>query len=171
MTPAPHRLRHALLLALFSSAPMGCATEVTFCQVEGAKYENADGTLTVWVNPILYVRIYQDELFETASYRVTVLNGNEVVFPTAPVRFLNYTVDPAGGPLCFAERPAMGGQALTGVRIPRSFTRTERLALSVKVDMTDTSGTSRTFTLPVERIRYVQQDMPSFSCAATRCSR
>jgi hypothetical protein len=60
------RLRHALVARRSRSPALsaGCAPEVTLCQVDGAKYENDDGTIQVWVNPILYVRVYGDELFE-----------------------------------------------------------------------------------------------------------
>ncbi|MFO0603148.1 MAG: hypothetical protein U0324_08235 [Polyangiales bacterium] len=179
MRPALPPFRRALstlLLAIVGLAPAGCAPEVTFCQVEGAKYEHDDGMITVWVNPILFVRVYRDELFETTNFRVTVLNGTEQIY-SGTVR--NGTNDPGGTPLCILSLPVPDGggppdpmaQRITGIQLPRRFPRTARLALSVKIDMSDTSGTSRSFTLPVERIRYVQEPMPGFSCASTRCGR
>ena len=174
--PSARRLLSPLLLALLGPAPMGCSPEVTFCQVEGAKYENDDGTITVWVNPIIFVRVYQDELFETTNFRVTVLNGTETL-TVANVR--NQTVDPGGTSICVLSLPVPDGgglrdwmaQRITGIQIPRRFPRNARLALSVKVEMSDTSGTARSFTLPVERIRYLQEAMSGFSCAPNRCGR
>jgi hypothetical protein len=57
----------ALLALARPRAGVGCAPEITLCQVDGMKFETADGTLMVWVNPILYVRVYRDGLFESTN--------------------------------------------------------------------------------------------------------
>lgn len=168
MSKAPHRLRHALSLVLLGLLSARCAPELALCQVDGAKYENDDGTIQVWVNPILYVRVFGDELFETTNVTITVLNGNEVLVP--PTRYRNFTSDPGGEYRCPRTGSAMGSM-MTGIMVPRTFPRTARLALSAKVDISDTSGTNRSYTVPVRFTRYVQEPMPSFSCTSTRCGR
>jgi len=171
MKPAPPGLRRALsplLLALLGLAPVGCAPEVTLCQVDGAKYENSpNGTLEVWINPILYVRVYNDELFETTRVNMTVFNGSQVIVPSTAMHFYNFTTDPGGTSICYRDRSSM----MSGIKVLSNHPRTAPLALSVKVDITDTSGSSRSYTLPVGLIRYVQEPMPSFSCSPTRCGR
>jgi hypothetical protein len=167
-TYGAHRLTAPVLLALLALAPSGCGFEVTLCQAEGMKYETPDGMLQVWVNPILYVRNYGDGLFETTNVVITVLNGSEVVVP--PQRYANFTTDPGGEFRCPRTNNAMGS-SMTGIAIPRMFPRNARLALSVKVELSDTTGTARSFTAPVTMIRYAQEGMPSFSCSSTRCGR
>lgn len=166
-TPRPRALA-PLLLGLLAAATSGCAPEVTLCQVDGMKFETADGMLQVWVNPVLYVRNYEDRIFETSTVVITVLNGSEVVVP--PQRYANFTTDPGGEYRCPRTATAMGSM-MTGIAIPRMYPRNARLALSVKVEIADNTGTSRSLTVPVSQMRYAVDGMPSFSCSSNRCGR
>jgi hypothetical protein len=164
----------SVLTALFwvaASVPLaGCAPETTFCEADGAKYYVQGGGVNVYVNPVLFSRIYGSENLEyTVVY--SILN-NGTLLPPTPTTPTTYVImggtEPGGTYIC--ARPRTMESARTGFG-PFPFARTDRFSLSVRAVMTDSTGRVQTFTLPVTRYKTLEEDMPGFTCGSTHCGR
>jgi hypothetical protein len=161
---SPLRLAAPVLAAL---ALAGCAPETTLCQVDGSKYLSDDGMLTVYVNPVIYVRVFGSDPFEATGVTISVINNGSVISP--PQRYRDFLSDPGGTYVCPRSRNAEGS-LMTGIRVGR-FPASMQFGLSVRVVINDAAGGSRTLTLPVARLRPLEEDMPAFQCTSTRCGR
>lgn len=149
-----------LVIALALLSPSGCAPEVTMCQVDGARM----GT-TLYLNPVIYTRVYgADPLDGTPT--ITVVDASGRTVNSAQSR--DILVEPGGAYMCFYRAGASPGSGIGPFDISTLGPLT---GLTVRVTITDRSGATQTVSMPVGRIRAVDQLPPSFDCGSTHCGR
>jgi hypothetical protein len=160
-----------VLTALFwmaSIVPLaGCAPETALCEADGAKFYTPTG-LNVYVNPVLFLRVYGGEQLETSAVFTLTNTTNNMVLASGPMPPQPFGADPGGVYLC--TRTSQMGSARTGLG-PFPFMRNERFSLSIRVVTTESTGRVQTFTLPVTRYKTLEEDMPGFTCGSTHCGR
>lgn len=175
MRPALPPFRRALsllLLAVLGLAPAGCAPEVIPCQAEGTKFRVGTNMVSVWINPIFYVRVYGARVFNADSFSVTVLRNNTMV---RRFEVLPFSSEPGGEFGCVQTPvPRMKGSSdvelVTGIDLG-TFAESDTGGLSVRIVIRDQTGVTHTLNIPVAELRWRDQLRPMFGCASTACGR
>lgn len=154
-----------LALALGALSSSGCAPEISLCQVDGALL----GT-DLYVNVVGYIRVYGSEPYEgRATVAILDSGGRTVAGGTAR----SYDFVESGGTytcLYTVERSGDASQRRLGIGPFPMATVGNVRTLSVRLTMNDRSGNTQTVTLPLSRVREVDE-MPNFNCGSTHCGR
>lgn len=156
-----------LVFALALMSPSGCAIspEVSLCQVDGALLGN-----NLYINVVGYVRVYGTDPYEGRG-TVTVLDASGR--PVQGFMANSYNLVESGGNYLCAYTTEQNGASTTqrlGIGpYPVAMLGNIR-TLQVRLTMTERGGATQTATLPLTRIRDVE-DMPNFTCGSSHCGR
>lgn len=154
-----------LALAVGALSSSGCAPEVSLCQVDGALL----GT-DLYINVVGYVRVYGEEPYEgRATVAILDSGGRTVAGGTTRTYEL---IESGGSYLCVytVERSGEASQRRLGIGPFPMATVGNVRSLSVRLTMNDRSGNTQTVTLPLSRVREVDE-MPNFNCGSIHCGR
>lgn len=130
------------------------------CQVDGAKMGNQ-----LYLNPVIYARVYGADPLDGVP-TITVLDAAGRTALSLQSR--DILVEPGGTYACFYRAMSSPGSGIG----PLDVTALGPLsAVTVRVTVTDRTGATQTVTMPVGRVRAVDQLPPSFDCGSSHCGR